>query len=394
MSSGAATNVAREPEAALHAPAFSDAFGENRVCVYGNLARGERGLSEGWEAFAPYLKELARGPDSLQDLDPETAREATELILRGVATPAQAAGFLLICRAKGSGAGELAGIAAGMRSLIRPIEPPHGGPTVAVSGGFDGKLRTQNVGAASSLVAAAAGGRVVMLAGEDVPPKAGRTNLDALRNLGVRAPQSLQEATASLAGNGFAAVSPRHYLPELDALHGLRREIVRRTALNVAEKLVSPVPGARMMVGITHRRPFLETMPDALRALGAQRALVFQAVEGSDEAPLDDASSLLLVTAAGDEDVKVAPEALGLGRATRGDIPWEGEEAEALSLLGALAGEEGPVLDLILYNAALRLWLADETSSIGRQVEQARESISSGAALGLLEKLRAGSPRA
>ena len=347
-------------------------------------------MGEGWEAFAPYLKELARGPDSLQDLDPEAAREATELILRGVATPAQAAGFFLICRAKGSGAGELAGIAAGMRALIRPMDAPPGRPTVAVAGGFDGKLRTRNVGAVSSLVAAAAGGRVVMFAGEDVPPKSGRTNLDALRNLGISAPQTLGEAAASLANDGFAAVSPRRYLPELDALRQLRREMVRRTALNVAEKLVSPVPGARMMIGITHRRPFLETMPDALRALGVERALVFQAVEGSDEAPLDGASSLLLVSAGGDEDVKVAPEPLGLGRVGRGDIPWEGEEAEAESLLGALSGREGPVLDLVLYNAALRLWLADEATTLAGHVSRAREAVSSGAALGLLEGLRRG----
>lgn len=347
-------------------------------------------MSEGWKEFAPYLKELARGPDNLQDLDPETAREATELILRGVATPAQAAGFFLIGRAKGSGAGELAGIAAGMRALVRPIEAPVGAPVVAVAGGFDGKLRTANVGAVSSLVAAAAGRKVVVVAGEDVPPKAGRTDLDALTNLGIRAPQGLEEARASLAENGFAAVSPRQYLPELDGLRQLRREMVRRTALNVAEKLVSPVPGARMMVGITHRRPFLETMPDALRALGVERALVFQAVEGSDEAPLDGASSLLLVTAEGDEDAKVSPEDLGLGRATRADIPWRGEEAEAESLLAALSGEEGPVLDLILYNAALRLALAEEATPLAGHVRRAREAVSSGTSSALLDRMRRG----
>ncbi|PLS82519.1 MAG: hypothetical protein CYG60_24150 [Actinobacteria bacterium] len=355
-----------------------------------SMSKGERGLSEGWKEFAPYLKELARGPDSLQDLDPTMAREATELILRGVATPAQAAGFFLIGRAKGNGPGELAGIARGLLSLVRPIEAPGDDPVVAVAGGFDGKLRTQNVGAVSSLVAAAAGARVVLLAGEDIPPKGGRTSLDALRNLGVRAPQTHSEARSSLADDGFAAVSPRVYLPELDGLRQLRREMVRRTALNVAEKLVSPVPGARMMVGITHRRPFLETMPDALRALGVERALVFQAIEGSDEAPLDASSSLLLVTAEGDEDVKTSPEDLGLGRATKAEVPWEGEEAEAESLLGALSGEAGPVLDLILYNAALRLWLADEETSLAEHVSRAREAVSTGAAHVLLDRMRRG----
>lgn len=380
----------RELEAPCHTPDFWVESGQSTARTQRNVSKGERDLSEGWKEFAPYLKELARGPDSLQDLDPRMAGEATQLILRGVATPAQAAGFLLIARAKGSGAGELAGIAAGMRALVRPIEAPEDAPIVAVAGGFDGKLRTANVGAVSSLVAAAAGGKVVLLAGEDIPPKAGRTNLDALVNLGVRAPQTLEEAHASLAEDGFAAVSPRHYLPELDGLRQLRREMVRRTALNVAEKLVSPIPGARMMVGITHRHPFLETMPDALRALGVEKALVFQAVEGSDEAPLDEASSLLLVTAKGDEDVKVSPEDLDLERATRADIPWKGEEAEAESLLGALSGEEGPVLDLILYNAALRLWLADGTAPLTEHTRRAREAVSSSAASALLDRLRRG----
>lgn len=60
--------------------------------------------------------------------------------------------------------------------------------------------------------------------------------------------------------------------------------MARRTVLNVVEKLVSPVPGSRVMVGITHR-PFLESVPAALVDLGVEHALVYGAIEGSDEAP-------------------------------------------------------------------------------------------------------------
>jgi len=70
--------------------------------------------------------------------------------------------------------------------------------------------------------------------------------------------------------------------------------MVRRTALNVVEKLVSPLSISPLMVGITHP-PFLESLPVALAELGTQRALVYQAVEGSDEVPLDGNSSLVLV---------------------------------------------------------------------------------------------------
>ena len=345
-------------------------------------------MSEGWKEFAPYLKVLARGPDSLADLEPEVAEKATELILRGVASPAQIAGFFLIGRAKGNSASELAAISRAMRRFCRPIEAPPGPPVVTVTGGFDGKTRTFNVGAAASLVAAAAGGRILVLGGEDVPPKAGRTNIDALRNLGMKAPQTLDEASSSLKEHGFAATTPEHYLPELHGLLQLRREMVRRTALNVSEKLVSPVPASRILVGMTHRYPFLKTIPEALVDLGVDRALVFQAIEGSDEAPLDGNSALVWVKDGKLEEFRIPPESLGLLRATKASVPWNDPEDEARRLFSALNGEEGPVSDLVLYNAALRLWVADDGAPLEDHLDKVRETLLSGDALALLERLR------
>ena len=83
---------------------------------------------------------------------------------------------------------------------------------VTVAGGFDGKVRTFNVGAAASLVVAAASGRVLMVGGEAVPPKFGRTVFDSLEGLGVGAPQTIGEAERSLRDSGFAATSPRALL--------------------------------------------------------------------------------------------------------------------------------------------------------------------------------------
>jgi anthranilate phosphoribosyltransferase len=275
-----------------------------------------------------------------------------------------------------------------MRKHSRPIEVSAGSPFVTVTGGFDGKTRTFNIGAAASLVVAAAGGTILALSGEGVPPKAGWTSFDALRNLGVKVPHTLDEARDSLEEHGFAATSPEHYLPELHGLLQIRREMVRRTALNVSEKLVSPVPGSRLLVGVTHRQPFLKTIPEALVDLGVGHALVFQAIEGSDEAPLDGNSALVRVKDGEAEELRVPPEALGLSRATRADIPWKDPEDEAGRLLDALAGEEGPVYELILYNAALRLWVADDGVPLEAHFERARETLLSGGVLRLLEWLR------
>ncbi|CAA9430812.1 MAG: hypothetical protein AVDCRST_MAG80-561 [uncultured Rubrobacteraceae bacterium] len=70
--------------------------------------------------------------------------------------PAQIGGFLLVGRAVGDSPAEMAAYARPMLSFTRPIEAPEGPPVVTVTGGFDGKVRTFNVGAAASLAAAAA----------------------------------------------------------------------------------------------------------------------------------------------------------------------------------------------------------------------------------------------
>lgn len=339
------------------------------------------------EVFREILKARARGPEHLRPLAPELCERAMEFILSGGATPAQIGGFLLVGRAAGDDPSEMAGYARAVRSFVREIEAPEDRPVVTVTGGFDGKLRTLNVGAAASLVAAAAGSRILMPGCEGTPPKQGRTVFDALRCLGVSPLTSPGEAEGSLLEHGFAAVGTEHYLPELHALLGLRWEMARRTVLNVVEKLVSPVPSSRMMVGMTHR-PFLRSIPEALVRLGVEHALVFQAVEGSDEAPLDGNSSMVRVSNGETEEFRVAPESVGLPRTTRAQIPWTNAEDEARRVLAALEGEQGSVKALILYNAALRLWTAGAATSPAEGVTKADEICGSGATLNLLESLR------
>jgi anthranilate phosphoribosyltransferase len=117
-------------------------------------------------------------------------------------------------------------------------------------------------------------------------------------------------------------------------------------------------------------------------------ALVYQTVEGSDEAPLDGSSSMVRVRDGETEETTVTPESLGLPRVTRGQIPWTDADDETRSVLAILEGEDGPVKALILYNAALRIWMADEAESVWAGVENASEAIQSGASLGLLDTLR------
>ncbi len=154
------------------------------------------------------VRPVPQGPGSgtgaPRELDPETSEAALALILRRVASPPQISGFLLVGRARTESFRELAAYARALRRFVRELEPPPGPPVVTVADRFDGKLHTFNVGAAS-LVAAAAGGRVLMLGGEGVPPKFGHTTFDTLKRFGLPIPDTPGEVVESLPGG----VSPR-----------------------------------------------------------------------------------------------------------------------------------------------------------------------------------------
>src|ERR1051325_11071034 len=101
---------------------------------------------------------MARVLDGV-DLTREEACETMREIMRGDATQAQIAGFLVALRAKGETADEIAGCAEAMREHVLPVEPKRPDLVDTAGTGGDGK-HTLNISTAAALVAAAAGAGV------------------------------------------------------------------------------------------------------------------------------------------------------------------------------------------------------------------------------------------
>src|SRR6201987_4445525 len=107
----------------------------------------------------PSWPALIRALISRQALTTEQTAWAMNEIMEGAATPAQIAGFGVALRMKGETPGELTGLAETILSRATPIDPP--APAVDLVGtGGDG-ARTVNISTMGTIVAAAAGARMV-----------------------------------------------------------------------------------------------------------------------------------------------------------------------------------------------------------------------------------------
>src|SRR5260370_16165535 len=93
-----------------------------------------------------------------RDLTRDEARGAMHEIMRGEATQAQIAGFLVALRAKGETADEITGCAEAMREHVLPVRPTRSDLVDTAGTGGDGQ-HTLDISTDAALVAAAARAR-------------------------------------------------------------------------------------------------------------------------------------------------------------------------------------------------------------------------------------------
>src|SRR5258708_9431689 len=94
-----------------------------------------------------------------QTLTTQEAGWAMGEIMEGAATPAQIAGFAVALRMKGETASEVSGLAQAMLEHASPLDIP--GRLVDLVGTGGDRARTVNISTMGTIVAAAAGARVV-----------------------------------------------------------------------------------------------------------------------------------------------------------------------------------------------------------------------------------------
>ena len=333
---------------------------------------------------APTWSGLLSGLITGTDLSQAEATWAMDQVMTGEVSPVQLGGFLVALRAKGETVEELAGLTESMVRHATRIDVP--GPSVDIVGTGGDRAHTVNISTMASVVIAGTGLRVVKHGNRAASSSSG--SADVLEELGIRLDHTPERVAqiAREAGITFCFAAAFH--PSMRHAGVTRRELGVPTAFNFLGPLTNPAQPRAAAVGCADAR-----MAPLMAGVFAERgksALVFRGDEGLDELAATAGSTVWEVADGAVTEHRLDPAAdLGLTRIKVEDLRGQDAAYNAAVARAVFAGEDGPVRETVLLNAASGL-VADGTlpgTGSGTLVERlaagidlAAQAVDSGAA--------------
>jgi anthranilate phosphoribosyltransferase len=126
--------------------------------------------------------------------------------------------------------------------------------------------------------------------------------------------------------------------------------------------------------------------------LGSEHALVVHGSDGLDEITITGPTSVGEVRGGEVRTYTIEPEALGLPRGRLEDLVGGDPQHNAAAMERLLAGEQGPLRDVVALNAGAALYVAGLADGLREGLEQAAAALASGAARAKLDALRSFAP--
>jgi anthranilate phosphoribosyltransferase len=206
----------------------------------------------------------------------------------------------------------------------------------------------------------------------------------AISSAGAKVVLSPDEVAQAVREVGFGFMHAQAYHPALKFAAGPRRELGFRTVFNVLGPLCNPAGAEAQLLGAPS--PALaEKLARVLCLLGVRRAMVVHGEDGLDELSLG--AGTLIYEVRGDEvqQSRVTPEDAGLTPAPRAAVRGGEPAANAEAMRRVFTGQEGPMRDFVLLNAAAALVVAGLADDLRDGVHLAARTIDEGAAITTLE---------
>jgi anthranilate phosphoribosyltransferase len=318
------------------------------------------------------------------DLTAEEAQAAMGIIMRGQATPAQIGGYLVALRMKGETVEEITGSARAMRAHASQVPLAiNGEPLLDTAGtGGDGS-HSFNISTAAAFVIAGAGRKVAKHGNRAASSRCG--SADVLAALGVDLDLSPAQVADCIEAVGIGFLFAPKFHPAMKHAIGPRRELGQRTIFNLLGPLTNPAGATHQLIGVYDPR-LTGRMARVLGELGGRAAYVVNGHGGLDELTTSGPNTVSHLRGGEVTSFELDARQYGLRPASREKLRGGDPDENAAILRDILAGKDtSPRRDVVLLNAAAAL--AADSSDLSAGLDQAENSLTSGAALDRLEAL-------
>ncbi|OJX77034.1 MULTISPECIES: anthranilate phosphoribosyltransferase [unclassified Leifsonia] len=339
------------------------------------------------QSWSSVLTSLLAG----EDLSVADAAWAMDQVMTGRATDAQLAGFLIALRVKGETVDEIVGFRDAIldHAVPLPVDPM----ALDIVGTGGDRFGTVNVSTTASIVAAAAGVPVIKHGNKAASSSSGSSDVLAALGIDLALPAERVAEVLNKTGITFAFASAFH--PGFANAGPVRSQLGVPTVFNYLGPLCNPARPEASAVGVAT----LDRIPlivGVFQTRGAT-ALVFRGDDGLDELSTTGHSHVWEVSRGLVTEHDIDPRDLGIPRAKIEDLLGKDAAYNAAVVRAVLAGEEGPVRDIVLLNAAAGLVSYELASDPSRvqdsildrfrsQMAVAAQAIDSGAAAAKLDE--------
>ncbi|GAB3126209.1 anthranilate phosphoribosyltransferase [Glaciibacter psychrotolerans] len=284
-----------------------------------------------------------------ENLSVADAAWSMEQIMAGEASPAQMGAFLVALQAKGETVDEIVGFRDAILDYAVPLPVDPMALDIVGTGGD--RFGTVNVSTMASIVCAAAGVPVIKHGNRAASSDSGSS--DVLAALGIDLTLSADSVAAILSRTGITFAYAAAFHPGFRHAAPVRAELGIPTVFNYLGPLCNPARPEASAVGVAS----LARVPlfvGVFQTRGAT-ALVFRGDDGLDELTTTGHSHVWEISRGLVTEHDIDPRDLGIKRSKMSDLAGGDAAHNAAVVHAVFSGENGPVRDIVLLNAAAGL---------------------------------------
>lgn len=227
-------------------------------------------------SYAPFIKEIGRGPKGSKPLTVDQAESLFGDMMDGRVPDLELGAIILSMRIKAESLDELLGFQRALDTRTAPIAVPPG-PRLVVLPTYNGARRQANLMPLLALLLAREGVPVLIQGRHDFDSRV--SPFELLDALDIRPATRIADAEAQLATRHLACLPLDTLAPGLAPLLALRPRLGVRNSAHTLAKLLDPAPGHSVrVVSMTHPE-YLERIHTHLVALDTV-AMLLRGTEG------------------------------------------------------------------------------------------------------------------